>query len=87
MDSVFNSVTVGIAPQMNIHTNYVYFNSLFFAHDEFPGFFLSSLAVDELLEDDEDDSLGLGLGEKVYTGVRLSGEIVYYCVQSKLVCA
>ena len=84
MDSVFNSVTVGIAPQMNIHTNYVIPISLHMM--SFLGF-LSSLAVDELLEDDEDDSLGLGLGEKVYTGVRLSGEIVYYCVQSKLVCA
>ena len=34
-----------------------------------------SLAVEELLEDGDDDSLGLGLGDKVYTGVKLSGEI------------
>lgn len=41
-------------------------------------FFPCSLAVEELLEDgDDDDSLGLGLGEKVYTGVKLSGETKY----------
>lgn len=35
-----------------------------------------SLAVEELLDDGEDDSLGLGLGDKLYTGARLSGEIL-----------
>ena len=34
-----------------------------------------SLAVEELLEDGDDDSLGLGLGDKLYAGARLSGEI------------
>ena len=35
----------------------------------------NSLAISELLEDGDDDSLGLGLGvEKHFTGVKLSGE-------------
>ena len=40
-----------------------------------------SLAVEELLDDGDDDSLGLGLGDKFYAGARLSGEIMilYSC--------
>jgi hypothetical protein len=37
-----------------------------------------SLAVEELLDDGDDDSLGLGLGDKIYAGARLSGEIILY---------
>ena len=43
----------------------------------------NSLAISELLEDGDDDSLGLGLGvEKHFTGVKLSGEKQKGCIEN-----
>ena len=38
--------------------------------------------MEELLDDGDDDSLGLGLGEKVYTGMQLSGETLNFLLLS-----